>query len=300
MVSPVEGSQVFTSTTHFEEPKVDPPGPVDPATNAPDYAYSWTVRLAPGSTTTGGPGTTAGTGTTGTGATASTTPGPDTGLADCGEIKRANPGSGSGVYALSVQGRRMDVYCDMDTDGGGWTVFQRRQDGSVKFYNDWAAYQAGFGNLGGEFWLGNDNLATLTGAKQNVLRIELEDWASTRRYAQYGDFKVLGAASQYELTSLGAFSGTAVDSLSPRHLGMKFTTLDQDHDTWTTGNCAEDSRGAWWYWNCRYSNLNGEYNNTALYQGVNWAENGSPWDFYYSLKFTEMKIRPTNFQAHRN
>ena len=74
---------------------------------------------------------------------------------------------------------------------------------------------------------------------------------------------------------------------------MKFTTFDQDNDPTPTFNCATRWLGAWWYGlHCFDSNLNGEYGNNRLGEGVNWRF----WlDNAYSLKFTEMKLRPLNF-----
>ena len=116
----------------------------------------------------------------------------------------------------------------MNTDGVGWTVIQRRKDGSVDFYRDWAEYKNGFGSLTGEFWLGNDKIYRLTASGNTVLRVDPEDWSENRAYARYG-----------------SYSGTAGDSLA-YHNGSYFTTKDKDND-WDDGNCTQTWHGAWWY-----------------------------------------------------
>jgi len=100
----------------------------------------------------------------------------------------------------------------MDTDDGGWTVFQRREDGSVDFYLYWTDYQQGFGNLSGEFWLGLDKIHRLT-STTTQLRVDMQDFEGNSAYAQYSNFSVGDSVSKYTL-SVSGYSGTAGDSLS--------------------------------------------------------------------------------------
>ena len=79
----------------------------------------------------------------------------------------------SGVYTIHpiTTNSSFNVYCDMETDGGGWTVLLKRQDGSVDFQLNWTDYKRGFGNLAGEHWFGLDNMHLLTHqSSQLVLR----------------------------------------------------------------------------------------------------------------------------------
>ena len=95
------------------------------------------------------------------------------------------------------------MFCDQKTAGGGWTVFQKRLDGSVDFYRGWTDYKHGFGNLNGEFWLGLDKIHRLTKTK-NKLRVDLEDTTGKTVYAEYDMFAVTSERTKYQL-SLGTF-----------------------------------------------------------------------------------------------
>uniref|UniRef100_A0A4W3GSU6 Tenascin R (restrictin, janusin) n=1 Tax=Callorhinchus milii TaxID=7868 RepID=A0A4W3GSU6_CALMI len=159
------------------------------------------------------------------------------------------------VYLASQPQQPLQVYCDMTTDGGGWTVFQRRQNGLTDFARKWLDYRLGFGNLEDEFWLGLDNLHRITIQTRYELRVDLRDGAATA-HAVYDRFYISDARDRYKLR-LGDYSGTAGDSLS-YHQGRPFSTRDRDNDAAVT-NCALSYKGAWWYKNCHRANLNGKY-----------------------------------------
>ena len=112
-----------------------------------------------------------------------------------------------GVYTINPDGRgSFQVRCDMKTDGGGWTVFQRRHDSSVNFYRGWQDYKNGFGDLKRNFWLGLDNIHRLTKSRQIVLRVDLTDRTDNTAYAKYGSFSVASESDAYRIYC-GSYSG---------------------------------------------------------------------------------------------
>ncbi|XP_036298566.1 tenascin-R [Pipistrellus kuhlii] len=194
----------------------------------------------------------------------------------------------SGVYTIFLHGepsQKLQVYCDMTTDGGGWIVFQRRQNGQTDFFRKWAEYRAGFGNLEDEFWLGLDNIHRITSQGRYELRVDMRD-AQEAAFALYDKFSVEDSGSLYKLR-VGGYNGTAGDSLS-YHQGRPFSTKDRDNDIAVT-NCALSYKGAWWYKNCHRTNLNGKYGESRHSQGINWYH----WKGHeFSIPFVEMKTRP--------
>lgn len=193
----------------------------------------------------------------------------------------------NGVYGINPDGTDViPVFCDQQTNGGGWMVLQQRLDGSVDFYRDWNSYRKGFGDLTSEFWLGNDNIHKFT-ANDSQLLIELKDFDNLTAHASYDSFHVATETKKY-IMQLAGFSGTAGDSLSA-HNGMMFSTKDQDNDFQESQFCAQQYAAAWWYNKCHQSNLNGQYGDDTYGKGINWKT----WRGYtYSLKESAMKVKP--------
>ncbi|KXJ05287.1 Fibrinogen-like protein A [Exaiptasia diaphana] len=126
---------------------------------------------------------------------------------NCQEVLTKCGGKKSGVYKVNPDGKgEFKVYCDQKIAGGGWTVFQRRKDGSVDFFRGWVDYKNGFGDHNGEFWLGLDKIHRLTHQTRNRLRVEIEDTKGKSAYAEYDFFDVTSERSKYKL-SLGTYSG---------------------------------------------------------------------------------------------
>ncbi|XP_076063811.1 microfibril-associated glycoprotein 4-like isoform X2 [Oratosquilla oratoria] len=152
----------------------------------------------------------------------------------------------------------LQVFCDQETDGGGWTVVQRRDDlpPYEDFYRTYIEYERGFGDMEGEHWLGLENIHHLTSHSLQELRIDLADFDNATRWAKYGFFHVRDSDSKYVM------------------------------------NCGS-YKGAWWYLKCHATNLNGKYlkgPTESFADGVTW----SSWrGQHYSLRKVEMKVRPS-------
>ncbi|XP_071168006.1 uncharacterized protein [Mytilus edulis] len=125
---------------------------------------------------------------------------------DCTNLKKLNIRNESGVYTIypNKTAEGLQVFCDMTN--GGWTVFQRRINGSENFRRTWVEYENGFGNLQHEFWLGNKYLNILTSSGSYKLRVELVDTNGNMYYAEYSTFAV--RSSNYILT-INGYSGNA-------------------------------------------------------------------------------------------
>ncbi|XP_032095021.1 angiopoietin-related protein 4 [Thamnophis elegans] len=198
----------------------------------------------------------------------------------------------SGVFEIQPPGApAFKVFCDMED--GGWTVIQRRSEGSVDFDRLWDAYKDGFGNLTGDFWLGLEKMHGMVKDDRFQLLVELRDWEGNAQRAHFL-FRLGGEEMAYTLSLLGPIRGE-LESAMGDFPQLPFSTRDRDHDLKGDTNCAKHLSGGWWFSYCGHVNLNGKYFRSIprqrheRKQGIFWKT----WrGRYYPLQSATMKIRP--------
>ena len=223
---------------------------------------------------------------------------------DCLEHRRQGNSTTNGLYTLSLDGNKMiNAYCDQSTDGGGWTVIQRRMDGSINFFRRWKAYKEGFGQLQREHWLGNENIYLLTAqaiipGSEAMIQMKLRDYGERMYSNRYGFIQVDSEDNNYMLHVTKPSGDQSPDYFTSFNHLTQFSTFDKDNDKAGSYNCARDYKySGWWIdgsgnscttTKATYTNLNGPYDELRAqktwYKRICWANSNHP-------TFTEMKIR---------
>ncbi|GIY94728.1 techylectin-5B [Caerostris extrusa] len=215
----------------------------------------------------------------------------------CADLKKGGA-TCDGIYVIFPKGRRaVRTLCDMTTDGGGWTIIMRRGDYNEKmtsFHRNWLSYKNGFGDVEGEFWLGNDVINFMTSEDDNMLRIHMSAFDGDDINLDYTSFSISNESTNYHLKiGLPVSPSNAANSLR-YHNNHPFSTFDRRNDDFEQ-NCAATYKGGWWFNGCYFGFLNGEYfkpeDKRENWQGILWYD----WKGNSALKGAEMMIRPKNF-----
>ncbi|XP_060552934.1 A disintegrin and metalloproteinase with thrombospondin motifs adt-1-like [Ruditapes philippinarum] len=165
---------------------------------------------------------------------------------DCFDIRSNRARQISGIFNVTLwkTNQTIPVLCDFDTDGGGWTVFQYRFNGSVNFKRNISDYENGFGSPNGEFWLGLKYIFEMVSQGKTELRLDLKAADGTYFHEVFQNFH-LGSSPNYTL-HIDEKSGHSGPNGLPDNNGGPFSTYDSDR--FITGRYVNIKfRSGWWY-----------------------------------------------------
>ena len=159
------------------------------------------------------------------------------------------------------------LVCKPESDG--WLVWFRRLDDTVHFNRSWEEYVSGFGDPGGNYWIGLDTLSLITGSDTNyTLRVEISS-SVAGEWFDYKSFAVGNVSTNYTLlvqspssANFMAKSYLAMEILD----GQQFSTWDRDNDEKLLENCSQSrgGDGGWWFRECAYMYVTNVYSQMYL------------------------------------
>ncbi|KAJ8033213.1 Fibrinogen C domain-containing protein 1 [Holothuria leucospilota] len=165
---------------------------------------------------------------------------------DCKEARdQCSSDNLSGVYTIKPDGypQPFEVYCNNDIASGGWTVIQRRLEGSLAFNRNWDDYKNGFGFVSDEFWIGNDKLSYLTNQAMFELRIDMMLSNGSSIYVKYKSFRISDGFSGYTLVNTAGFTGNlscAVSTCPPETTHRECSCQQSCDDPLAITDCHEE------------------------------------------------------------
>lgn len=133
------------------------------------------------------------------------------------------------------------------------------------------------------------------------MRFDLHDWNNQTRTSSFDFVNIADEADNFRILA-GGYHGTAGDPFHTTNFGdrmqsMRFSTFDNDNDMSPMTSCARTFSSGWWFNNCFVVNPNGIWYSSPTYGGE--TPNGIIWNLWYSkgysLKSTEIKLRPEHF-----
>lgn len=232
-------------------------------------------------------------------------------LRHCADLLKYHGKTNDGVYEIKPSYPLIDspayepklVYCDMNTQDGGWTVISASKRASLanKTYSD---YVTGFGDPEAqEVWLGLEFIFQMTKEMNTSLRVDLHHCAGKRKpeqstYCTYPEFKLLDGNEEYAVVIPYGCDGTEVTyeegwARWDGDVGPKFTAYDTDKS-----DCSAYYQGTGWWFDeehhCGVANLNG-----VRYDCDNAPSSGElthylEWNAN-PVNFAELFLRPAAF-----
>jgi hypothetical protein len=209
----------------------------------------------------------------------------------CKEIKDANPEAVDGIYTIDPDGGggmdSFDCYCDMTTDGGGWTLVLLSNSEVEGCPSPFWTEAVNNVNLNGALSTDVTSYDLFLGVRHwNFLgasaRLDMGESPSSLTHRAYYDFS-LDESNSYALVMSNEFitihaEGTASPGMYTYHNGRPLSTRDVDHDDYGT-NCSNNfGNSVWWFgacWSGSFWGGGGEIFQDAPY----WSGNDEYFDY---------------------